>query len=108
PLRIFGLLALITPWFSVLPSILVGTGKVKQGLYISWVFIVVSVILFFIFIPIWGAVGAVISIIIASVILSICSAFVVNKFIKIRLQKLFSRTTDITEFFKQFLKNNAK
>jgi O-antigen/teichoic acid export membrane protein len=108
PLKIFGLLALITPWFSVLPSILVGTGKVKQGLYISWVFIVVSVILFSIFIPVLGAVGAAISIIIASVILSICSAFVVNKSIKIRLRKLFSRTTDITEFIKQFLKNDAK
>jgi O-antigen/teichoic acid export membrane protein len=109
PLRIFGLLALITPWFSVLPSILVGIGKVKQGLYISWVFIVVSVILFSIFIPIWGAVGAAISIIIASVILSISSAFVVNKSIKIRFRKLISRTTDIKEFLKQyFLKSDAK
>lgn len=108
PLRIFGLLALITPWFSVLPSILVGTGKVKQGLYISWIFIISSVLLFIILIPILGAVGAAISIIIAYVILSISSALVVNKFIKIRLQKLFSRTTDIKEFFKQFCKSDAR
>ncbi len=109
PLKIFGILALIIPWFSVLPSVLVGIGKVKEGLYLSWFFIVVSLILFSIFIPIFGAVGAAMSTIIASVILSICSAFVVNKFIKIRLQQLFSRTTDIKEFLKQhFLRNNAR
>lgn len=100
PLRIFGILALLTPWYSVLPSILVGIGKVKEGLFISWIFIISSLVLFLVFIPLLGASGAAITLVIASIILSFSSAIAVNKSIKIRIKQMVSRTGDIKEFIK--------
>lgn len=103
PMRIAGFLALLVPWYSVLPSLLVGMGKVKEGLYLSWLFIVVSLTLYLLLIPAFGVVGAVTGSVVSSLIFSLSLVLVVRKFVPINLGRIPGRTQDIVIFLRNKL-----
>jgi O-antigen/teichoic acid export membrane protein len=98
PLRILGFLALTTPWSGVLSTVLVGMGKVKQGLYLSWLFILASVLFYFLLIPTLGVVGAALASVMGSFVLSLSVAVYVNRFIPLRVRSIIGRTRDVTNF----------
>lgn len=108
PLRILSLLALTTPWHSVLSSILVGMGKVREGLHIGWLFIAASVVLYFLLIPRLGAVGAATATVAGSIVLSVSIGLFVNKFIPIHIGRVIGRTSDITNFVRQQIAERFK
>jgi O-antigen/teichoic acid export membrane protein len=101
PLRILGFLALTTPWSGVLSNVLVGMGKVKQGLYLNWLFILASVLFYFLLIPTLGVMGAALASVIGSFVLSLSVALYVNRFIPLRVGSIIGRTRDVTDFIRQ-------
>ena len=103
PLRIFSILAILIPWYAVLPSILIGLGKVKEGLLISWVFIVASIVLYYALIPPYGAAGAALANVITILCVSVSMAVITNRIIPLNVRAMVLRTHDIVQFGKTSL-----
>jgi O-antigen/teichoic acid export membrane protein len=103
-LRIFSLLAIITPWNGVAVSYLLGMGKAKQGFYIGLIFIIIALILYVTLTPPLGAVGTSLALVFSFIISTVIYVIYLHRFVPINIVNVVKRVKDIREFYKTRMK----
>lgn len=101
--RIFAILALVTPLYAVASNILLGLGHAKIGWFLSLQLFVVSALLYAVLIPILGGLGATISYVAASVFLTWTTARKLQVYVPVTLMEVVGRTNDVKQFIRSRL-----
>jgi len=107
PLRIFAFLAAVVPASSVLSSILVGLGRVKTGMILTWIFLACSFILQWLLVPRFGPTGAALANVGAMTVLTVGASIAVNRILPVRVMSILARTRDLTTFIRKRMRNGA-
>ncbi|MFI5251986.1 MAG: lipopolysaccharide biosynthesis protein [Bacteroidota bacterium] len=107
-LRILSLLSFIAPWNAVVGSYFVGTGRVKEG-FISGIFLMgISLILYVILTPLFGAKGTAAGLVSAFFIVTVGLVRYQQRIAPLRLGAVIKRVSDINGFMQTMVSNNKK
>jgi O-antigen/teichoic acid export membrane protein len=105
-LQLFAVLSFAVPLIAIGSNTLLGLGHARLNFVVSVEMLFVSTIAFLVFIPLYGAMGATLGYVVASVILAALNMYYLNRFIPFTMRELWKRTHDITAFAKRSLMRN--
>jgi O-antigen/teichoic acid export membrane protein len=97
-LRIFALLSLVVPLYAVATNVLMGLGKAREGFMLGLAMLVVSVLAYFVFTPLWGIVGAAVGYVVASFVMGWLAARVLLRVVPFSALGTIRRLGDIRAF----------
>jgi O-antigen/teichoic acid export membrane protein len=97
-LQIFSALSILIPLMAVASNVLLGLGQARLSFILSVQFLIASVAIYFILIPLFGTTGAAIGYVLASVVLAWRSAALMNRFVPTTVGAVVRRTRDVKMF----------
>jgi len=97
-LQIFSALSILIPLMAVASNVLLGLGQARLSFILSVQFLIASVAIYFILIPLFGTTGAAIGYVLASVVLTWRSAALMNRFVPTTVGAVVRRTRDVKMF----------
>lgn len=103
-LQIFAGLSFVIPVIAVGSNTLLGLGHARLGFIVGIWLLIVSVIIYLVFIPLLGALGATIGYVLSSLVLAWMTVSLLNRFVPLRVKAILARTNDITVFLRARLK----
>lgn len=103
-LQIFAGLSFVIPVIAVGSNTLLGLGHARLGFIIGIVLLVASMIIYLVFIPWLGALGATIGYVLSSLVLAWLTVSQMNRFVPLTVKAILARTNDITVFVRTRLK----
>ncbi|MBX2991766.1 MAG: oligosaccharide flippase family protein [Bacteroidetes bacterium] len=99
-LQIFAVLSFIIPASAVGSNTLLGLGHARLGFYIGLALLVASVVIYMVFIPWLGPLGATIGYVLSTLVLAWMTIVQMNKFVPVTLREVGGRTRDIKAFIR--------
>jgi O-antigen/teichoic acid export membrane protein len=105
-LRLLSFLALIIPWNAVVSSYLVGTGRVKQGLYSGIALAAVSLASYAILTPMYGALGTAVGFVLSMLVITIGLVLYIRTLIPLRIINIVRRTRDAWTFVRTKIRSS--
>jgi O-antigen/teichoic acid export membrane protein len=107
-LRILSILTLVVPLIAVASNTLMGLGQARVSFVLAVQILVTSIVLYLIFIPLLGTLGAAIGYVLSAVVLAWITAAKMDRFIHITPAEVFRRKDDIGRFIRKRLNQNDK
>jgi O-antigen/teichoic acid export membrane protein len=99
-LQLFGLLSFTTAANAVSSNVLLGLGRAREGFYLGIILLVSSMIFYFVFVPMWGSMGATIGFLASSTLLTWLTVRRVQQFVPFTFREILLRVNDVTQFLK--------
>jgi O-antigen/teichoic acid export membrane protein len=99
-LQVFSALTFFVPAAAVATNTLMGLGHARLSFILSIQFVVASVVLYAVCIPLFGTMGAAIAYVGSTVVLAWLSMAKMNRFVPVTIPALVRRTDDITVFIR--------
>ncbi len=100
-IRVFSLLALITPWNGVISTYFVGYGKAKDGFYLGFILLALATASYKILTPLYGILGASIGYVTTLFLITVVIWYYLRKELPLTLFNVILRTKDALEFVKK-------
>ncbi len=97
-LQIFSVLSLLVPLMAVASNTLMGLGQARLSFILSIQFLIASVVVYLVLIPLLGAPGAAIGYVLASLFLAWRSTALMTRFVPTTFAEVLSRTRDVKMF----------
>jgi O-antigen/teichoic acid export membrane protein len=107
-LRILAILTLVVPLIAVASNTLMGLGQARVSFVLAVQILVTSIVLYLVFIPLLGALGAAIGYVLSAVVLAWITAAKMDRFIHITPAEVFRRKDDIGRFIRKRLGQDNK
>jgi O-antigen/teichoic acid export membrane protein len=97
-LRVFGLLAFVVPLLAVGSNLLLGLGEAKRGFMLGLHMLWISLAAYLFLIPLFGALGAALGMVIATAALAALTTWNINQLVPVSLRGVLARFQDIRTF----------
>lgn len=102
-LQLFGLLSFITAANAVSSNVLLGLGRAREGFYLSIILLISSTAFYFLFVPLWGTMGATIGYLASSSLLTWLTVRKAQEFVPFTFKEVVVRVNDVAQFVKSRL-----
>jgi lipopolysaccharide exporter len=97
-LQIFSVLSILVPLMAVASNTLMGLGQARLSFILSVQFLIASIVIYFVLIPLLGAPGAAIGYVLASLFLAWRSTVLMTRFVPTTFTEVLGRTRDVKMF----------
>jgi O-antigen/teichoic acid export membrane protein len=102
-LRVFGLLALVTPWNATAVSFIVGIGRVKEVFVISFLYAAITIPLYWLLTPLFGAVGTAVGLVGSFAVITVIYVRITQRIVPFTLTGVAGRVRDAWSFGRNLL-----
>ena len=104
-LQIFMVMSLAVPAFAIGSNVLMGLGEVRASFVLGMQMLVVSIVVYLLTIPLWGAIGAAVGVVVASYVMAWIALERVRHHVPFTIPEVLTRWRDIRVFVRsQFRK----